>query len=107
MTVSDRSSARRPNKAVGDIIALAYLVLCAALLIGAFAVTAADDTGESMAAVVPLLAAAPVGLVALALPGDGPATLIAAVVLGASANAAAIWWCARALRRGGDAGPVS
>ncbi|MFI6210092.1 SCO4225 family membrane protein [Streptomyces sp. NPDC051041] len=107
MTVSDRPSARRSNMSAGAIIALAYLVVCAALLIWAFAVTAADDTGESMAAVIPLLAAAPVSLVALMLPGDGPATVVVAIALGASANAAAIWWCARALHRSDGAGPVS
>lgn len=66
---SDRSPARRPRLAAGDVIALVYLVICAALLVWAFVVSAGDDSGESMAGVIPLLATAPASLVLLMLPG--------------------------------------
>ncbi|MFF1921857.1 SCO4225 family membrane protein [Streptomyces sp. NPDC058221] len=99
MPVSDRFPGRVPRLAVGDVIALVYLVACAGLLIWACVVTAIDDSGESMAGVVPLLASAPVSLVLLMLPG-GTATLVLAGALGALVNAAIIRWCARALRRG-------
>jgi hypothetical protein len=81
-----------------EVAALVYLALCAALLVWALVASVGSD--ESMAAVIPLLATAPVSLVVLALP-DGAAMLVLAVAVGALANATLIGWCARALRRGG------
>ncbi len=49
--------------------ALGYLALCLALLVWALVVTIADDSGESMAGVIPLLATAPTSLVFLSPPG--------------------------------------
>ncbi|MET7484080.1 hypothetical protein [Streptomyces sp. NPDC005538] len=79
--------------------ALAYLLICAALLIWALAVTLTDDSGESMAGVIPVLATAPASLVFLVLP-DGAPMLIVAIVIGALVNASVIGWCALALSRG-------
>ncbi|GAA2287894.1 hypothetical protein GCM10010145_68110 [Streptomyces ruber] len=107
MTDPGRSFPRRlRHAAAGNIFALAYVAVCAALLVWALVVTAADSSGESsMAVVIPLLATAPVSFVLLMLP-DSLAMLIAAVVLGALVNAAVIGWCARALRRGGRPDPA-
>ncbi|MFJ2090704.1 SCO4225 family membrane protein [Streptomyces sp. NPDC087901] len=102
---SDRPPARRPRLAAGDVIALVYLVVCAALLVWAFVVSAGDESGESMAGVIPLLATAPASLVLLMLPG-GSVVIVAAVALGALANAAVIRWCGRALRRGTKQDPA-
>ncbi|MGW3103157.1 SCO4225 family membrane protein [Streptomyces sp. NPDC001100] len=103
MTNTDAQAARSPLHRLGrnlrNPFALAYLVLCAALLVWAIAVNIPDDSDGSMAAVIPLLATAPASLVLLALPG-GAAVLIIAVVLGALVNASIIGWCARALTRG-------
>jgi hypothetical protein len=66
----------------------------------AIVVTVTDDSGESMAGVIPLLATAPGSLLFLALP-EGGGMLLLAVVLGALINATVIGWCSRALRRGG------
>ncbi len=82
-----------------DLTALAYAVLCVALLIWAVVVTAMDSTDESMAGVIPLLATAPTSLLFLALP-EGPAYFVAAILIGALTNAAIIRWCGRALSRG-------
>ncbi|MFE7810442.1 SCO4225 family membrane protein [Streptomyces sp. NPDC057433] len=96
-----RSLSRRLRHLFGDVFALVYLGVCAALLVWALVVTAAGDGSDaSFAGVIPLLATAPVSIVLLLLPG-GPMTVIAAVVGGALANAAVIGWCARTLRRGG------
>ncbi|GAA3079963.1 SCO4225 family membrane protein [Streptomyces rectiviolaceus] len=81
----------------GRVTALAYLAICAALLVWALVVTAADSSDESMAGVIPLLATAPASFILLALP-DGPAMVIAAVAFGALVNAAIINWCARHLK---------
>ncbi|MGW5866184.1 SCO4225 family membrane protein [Streptomyces sp. NPDC055239] len=83
----------------GAAIALAYLALCAALLVWALVVSAVDSTDESMAGVIPLLATAPASFVLVVLP-DGTAMVILAVAAGALVNAAIINWCARALSRG-------
>lgn len=72
----------------------------AGLLVWAIVVTVTDDSGESMAGVIPLLATAPGSLLFLALP-EGGGMLLLAVVLGALINATVIGWCSRALRRGG------
>jgi len=82
-----------------DLTALAYAVICAALLIWALVVTAMDTTDESMAGVIPLLATAPTSLLFLALP-EGAGYFVAAVVVGTLINAAVIRWCGRALSRG-------
>lgn len=84
--------------------ALGYLALCLALLVWALVVTIADDSGESMAGVIPLLAAAPTSLVFLSLPGGAP-TLVLSMVVGALVNASVIGWCARALTRGNRSDP--
>ena len=94
---------RRPGP--GDLLALAYLVLCVGLLVWAIAQSSADGSGGSMAMVVPILASAPVSFVWLALP-DGAAMAVVAVLLGASANAAVIVWCGRTLRRGTRPDPL-
>ncbi|EFE68247.1 MULTISPECIES: SCO4225 family membrane protein [Streptomyces] len=105
MTDSGRSFPRRLRHVLGDVFSLVYLALCAALLVWALVASALDDTGESMAGVIPLLATAPVSLLLLLLPG-GLASVIVAVVVGALVNAAVIGWCARALRRGGRPDPA-
>ncbi|NBM15132.1 SCO4225 family membrane protein [Streptomyces sp. GC420] len=99
-TGSGRSVSRRLRGAVG-VVGLVYLVVCAVLLVWAFVAAAGDSSGESMAGVIPLLAAAPASLVLLLVLPDGAVMLVAAVVLGALVNAAIIGWCTRALRRGG------
>ncbi|WP_460068964.1 SCO4225 family membrane protein [Streptomyces sp. YKOK-I1] len=88
----------RLRHALTDVFALGYLALCAGLLVWALVVSALDDSGESMAGVIPLLATAPASLVLLALP-DGIVMVVLAVAFGALCNAAVIGWCARALRR--------
>jgi TRAP-type C4-dicarboxylate transport system permease small subunit len=105
-TGSGRSFPRRLRHALGHVVALVYLALCAGLLVWALVVTAGDGSGESMAAVIPLLATAPASLLLLALP-DGIAMLVLAVAVGALVNAAVIGWCARALRRGDRPDPTS
>ncbi|MFE9926397.1 SCO4225 family membrane protein [Streptomyces sp. NPDC005774] len=116
MTDSGRSA--RPGRPVGslfhwlrrvffgDVLALVYLGLCAALLVWAITV-AVVGAGEdaSFAGVIPLLATAPVSLVLFGLPG-GAMTFIGAVAGGALVNAAVICWCARTLRRGGRRDPA-
>ncbi|WP_340376482.1 hypothetical protein U5640_16110 [Streptomyces sp. SS7] len=87
----------RLRHALTDVLALAYLAVCAALLIWALAVTALDDSGESMAGVIPLLATAPASLVLLVLP-DHVSMIVLAIVCGALVNATVIGWCSRALR---------
>ncbi|WP_055694763.1 SCO4225 family membrane protein [Streptomyces prasinopilosus] len=91
---------------LGDVLAVVYLGLCAALLGWAIVVTFVD-AGEdaSFAGIVPLLATAPVSLLLFGLPG-GAATFLGAVAGGALANAAVIGWCARTLRRGGRPDPA-
>ncbi|OQD52953.1 hypothetical protein BM536_033435 [Streptomyces phaeoluteigriseus] len=101
-----RSLLRRLRHALGDVVALVYLAVCAVLLVWAIVVAAADDSGESMAAVIPLLATAPGSFLFLVLP-DGGAMLLLAVVLGALINATVIGWCSRALRRGGGRGTAA
>ncbi|UUU23694.1 SCO4225 family membrane protein [Streptomyces sp. DSM 40750] len=100
-----RSLPRRSRPAVGDIVALVYLAACVALLIWAIVVSSGEGSDGSMAAVIPLLATAPVSFVWLVLP-DGAVTLVVAVVLGGVANAALISWCGRALRRGDRPDPT-
>ncbi|MFI6933786.1 SCO4225 family membrane protein [Streptomyces sp. NPDC050287] len=97
-TESGRPFPRRLRRALGDVVALVYLAVCAVLLGWALVVTLADSSDESMAGVIPLLATAPASLVLLALP-DGVAMFVVAVVFGALVNATVIGWCARALRR--------
>ncbi|MEU2281843.1 hypothetical protein ABZ614_07835 [Streptomyces sp. NPDC013178] len=106
VTGSGRSLARSVRHALGDVVARVYLAVCAALLVWALVVTVGDDSGESMAGVIPLLATAPASLVLLVLP-DHYAMFVVAVVVGALVNAAVIGWCARALRRGDRADPSS
>ncbi|GHE40204.1 SCO4225 family membrane protein [Streptomyces capitiformicae] len=89
----------RLRHALAHPLALAYLALCAALLVWALITTAASD--ESMAGVIPVLATAPASLVLLFLP-DHVTMSMAAVAFGALANATLIGLCARALRRGRD-----
>lgn len=84
-------------------LALAYLALCAALLVWALIASATSD--ESMAGVIPILATAPASLVLLFLP-DHVTMTMAAIAFGALANATLIGLCARALRRGPDTDPT-
>ncbi|MEU6522984.1 hypothetical protein ABZ892_09060 [Streptomyces sp. NPDC046924] len=79
--------------------ALAYLVLCAAVLVWAVVTIATDDSGEAMALLFPLLVTAPGSLVVLVLPEHG-SMFFASLVLGAAVNAAVISWCTGVLRRG-------
>ncbi|MEU1517368.1 hypothetical protein ABZ490_35335 [Streptomyces sp. NPDC005811] len=88
----------RLRHALTDVFALAYLAVCAGLLVWALVVTALDDSGESMAGVVPLLATAPASLVLVVLP-DHVSMIVLAIALGALVNATVIGWCARMLRR--------
>ncbi|MET9554256.1 hypothetical protein [Streptomyces sp. NPDC006645] len=99
------SVTRRVRHALSDIFALGYLAVCAALIIWAVVVTVTDDTGESMAGVIPTLATAPGSLVMLALPDSG-AAMVASIVLGALVNATVIGLCSRALRRGNRPDPA-
>ncbi|WP_432057623.1 SCO4225 family membrane protein [Streptomyces sp. bgisy022] len=78
---------------------MAYLVVCVVLVVWAVVASATDDSGESMAGVIPLLATAPASFVVLFLP-DHVASAFVACALGAGVNAAIIGWCTRALRRG-------
>jgi hypothetical protein len=96
---------RRARPCPGDLLALAYFVLCVGLLVWAVAMSSDDGSGGSMAMVVPILASAPVSFVWLALP-DGAAMAVVAVMLGGLANAAVIVWCGRALRRGTRPNPL-
>ncbi|MEU5342177.1 MULTISPECIES: SCO4225 family membrane protein [unclassified Streptomyces] len=98
-TDSGRSVLRRLRDHVGA-VGLAYLGVCAVLLVWALVVTAGESTDASVAGVIPLLATAPASLVLLVLP-DNSLILIPAIALGAAVNAAIIGWCTRALRRGG------
>lgn len=102
---SGRPLPRRRRPAPGDIVALVYLVGCVALLVWAFAMSSDDGSDGSMAAVLPLLATAPVSFVWMLLP-EGAAMLVVAVLLGGLANAALIRWCARVLRRGNRPDPA-
>ncbi|MFJ5305672.1 SCO4225 family membrane protein [Streptomyces sp. NPDC088350] len=107
-TPADRSPLRRLGRLGRNLrnpFALGYLVLCGGLVVWALAVSVADDSGESMAGVVPLLTTAPASLVFLVLP-DGAAMLVVAMVVGALVNASVIGWCARALGRGGRPDPT-
>ena len=105
-TDSGRSLFRRPRAVPGHIVVIAvYLAVCVGLLIWAFVESSDDGSGGSMAAVVPILAAAPVSFVWIVLPG-GVETLVVAVALGALANAAVIAWCGRTLRRGKNPDPT-
>ncbi len=104
--LTDRPFIRRLRRTHSEAAALFYLASCAVLLVWALVTTMGDDSGESMAGVIPLLATAPGSLVLLVLPDD-PLWFIAAVALGAEVNAAVIGWCARALRRGDGPGPAS
>lgn len=104
-THSDRSPLHRLGQNLRNPFALGYLLICAALLVWAVVVTVVDDSGESMAGVIPMLATAPTSLVFLALP-DGAAMLVVSMVIGALVNAAIIGWCARALARGNRPDPT-
>lgn len=106
MTDAGRSLPRRLRDVLGNVFALAYLALCAALFVWAILVSVGDDSGESMAIIFPLFATAPTSLLLLVLP-EGLAMVVAAVVLGALVNAAIIGWCARALRGGPRPDPAS
>ncbi|GAA2097347.1 hypothetical protein GCM10009801_67610 [Streptomyces albiaxialis] len=107
MTVNetDRPLPHVVRHALTSVFALAYLALCAGLLVWAMVVTSLDNPDASMAGVVPLFATAPVSLVLLVLP-DHASMFFVAVGLGALVNALVIGWCARALGRArGGTGP--
>lgn len=103
MPSTDANAANSPLHRLGrnlrNPFALAYLGVCVAIVIWTVVVTVMDDSGESMAGVVPILATAPASLVVLVLPG-GKAMFVVAVLIGALVNASVIGWCARALKRG-------
>ncbi|MFC9746640.1 SCO4225 family membrane protein [Streptomyces niveus] len=99
------SLAHRLRHALSDVFALGYLVVCAGLMIWVLVVTVTDDSGESMAGVIPALATAPFSLVMLALP-ESTLGIVASVVFGALVNATVIGLCARALRRGNRPDPA-
>ncbi|MFI5883441.1 SCO4225 family membrane protein [Streptomyces sp. NPDC051554] len=103
MPSTDANAVRSPLHRLGQNLrnpfALAYLGVCLAIVIWTVVVTVMDDSGESMAGVVPILATTPGSLVFLVLPG-GKAMFFVAVVIGALVNASVIGWCARALKRG-------
>jgi hypothetical protein len=98
MTGPGLSVLRGARRALGDIAARVYLTACVLLL--GWALVAASD--ESMAAVIPLFATVPAGLVLLFVLPEGGTTFLLSIVLGALVNAMIIGWCARALRRGSD-----
>ncbi|KAB1139339.1 hypothetical protein F7R91_40310 [Streptomyces luteolifulvus] len=104
--MTDRSFPRGLRRTHGEVAVLVYLAICAVLLVWALVVTVGDDSGESMAGVIPMLATAPASLVFLVLP-DGPVWFVTAVAIGAGVNAAVIGWCARALRRSDRPDPAS
>ena len=105
-THSDRSPLHRLGQNLRNPFALGYLLICVALVVWAVVVTVVDDSGESMAGVIPMLATAPTSLVFLVLP-DGAAMLVVSMVVGALVNAAIIGWCARALARGNRPDPTA
>ncbi|MFJ8182734.1 SCO4225 family membrane protein [Streptomyces sp. NPDC096105] len=96
---SDRTLLARLRHLYGDVFALVYLGVCAALTVWAIVVSAGDNEDASFAGVIPVLATAPGSLVGLALPGGIP-TFAFAVVMGALINAGVIGWCSRRLRGG-------
>ncbi|MBK3580784.1 hypothetical protein JHN63_44835 [Streptomyces sp. MBT65] len=100
-----RSTFHRLGLNLRNPFALGYLGICLAIVVWTVVVTVMDDSGESMAGVVPVLATAPASFVLLVLP-DGKAMFVVAVVLGALVNASVIGWCARALTRGGRPDPT-
>ncbi|WP_329255124.1 hypothetical protein OG223_29745 [Streptomyces sp. NBC_01478] len=102
---ADRSPLHRLGQNLRNPFALGYLAVCVAIVVWTVVVTVMDDSGESMAGVVPVLATAPASLVLLVLP-DGRAMFVVAVVLGALVNASVIGWCARALSRGSRPDPT-
>lgn len=109
MPSTDAHAGRSPLHRLGQYLrnpfALAYLGICAAVVVWTVVVTVMDDSGESMAGIVPVLATAPASLVLLVLP-DGRAMFVVAVVLGALVNASVIGWCARALSGGNRPDPT-
>ncbi|MFJ9248917.1 SCO4225 family membrane protein [Streptomyces sp. NPDC101776] len=100
-----RSPLHRLGRNLRNPFALGYLGICVATVVWTVVVTVMDDSGESMAGVVPVLATAPASLVLLVLP-DARAMFVVAVVLGALVNASIIGWCAHALSRGGRPDPT-
>jgi hypothetical protein len=103
--VTNTSSSRTPllrrlGHLFGDVFARVYLAACAVLFVGALVVSASESSDASMAGFIPLLATAPACLVPIVLLPDSDAMFAVAFVFGALVNAAAIGWCARALRRG-------
>ncbi|MDT6986516.1 SCO4225 family membrane protein [Streptomyces lusitanus] len=93
----DRTLPARLRHLYGDAFALAYLGACAALTVWALAASTAENEDAFLAGVIPVLATAPVSVVALALPGGVP-SFVLAVASGALVNAAIIGWCGRRLR---------
>ncbi|MCK1794796.1 hypothetical protein MTQ01_01895 [Streptomyces sp. XM4193] len=90
--------AGRIRQFLTDPVALGYLALVAALVVWALTVTGLDDSGESMAGVVPVLATAPFGFVLVLLP-DHAASFLVAVAIGGLVNALVIGWCSQTLRK--------
>ncbi|EMF26632.1 SCO4225 family membrane protein [Streptomyces pseudogriseolus] len=93
----DRTLPARLRALYGDPFALAYLGACAALTAWALAASAGHNEDASLAGVIPVLATAPVSVIALALPGGAP-SFVLAVASGALVNGAVVGWCGRRLR---------
>ncbi|MFI8093445.1 SCO4225 family membrane protein [Streptomyces sp. NPDC086080] len=95
-----RSFGRRVWYVLGDIAALAYLGLIAALVIWVLVDSTVEHEDASFAGVVPLLATFPGSFLVLVLP-EHPAMFFLAIAFAALVNAAIIGWCSRRLRGGG------
>lgn len=100
VTGPGRSLISRLRHVFGDIAALVYLGLVAALVIWAYTASTGENEDASFAGVIPLLATAPVSFVLIVLP-EFPGAFELALAVGALANAAVIGWCSRRLRQGG------
>lgn len=99
-----RSFGRRVRYVLGDIAALAYLGLIAALVIWVLVDSTGAHEDASFAGVIPLLATFPGSFLVLYLP-EHPAMFFVAIAFGALVNAAIIGWCSRRLRGGGRVSP--
>ncbi|MEU3192797.1 hypothetical protein ABZ686_19665 [Streptomyces sp. NPDC006992] len=98
MTAEQRSVLRTVRRALTSVPALLYLTVCVGLIGWAVAVTAWDESGESMAGVIPTFATLPLSLIVLALPlPDGPWGFVPLLLGCALVNAVLIGWCVRAL----------
>ncbi|MEU7316014.1 hypothetical protein [Streptomyces sp. NPDC007083] len=108
MTAEQRSVPRSVRRALTTVPALLYLAVCVCLIGWAVAATAWDESGESMAGVVPTFATLPLSLIVLALPlPDGPWGFVPLLLGCALVNAVLIGWCVRALTGRSGSAPRS